>query len=407
MRIGIDYGLDHLDVEVPEAALVGQWRQASAVPLSDPAEAVRTALERPLGFPALRRALTPDDHVAIVVDEKLPHIAQLLTPILQHITEAHIAPEGITLLCPPSASRQEWVDELPDEFQEVRVEVHDPGQRRNLSYLATTRSGRRVYLNRTAVDADQLVVLTGRGYDPLLGYSGAEGALYPSLSDDATRQESLACLSLAAPGKLTWPLRKEAVEVAWLLGAPFFVQVIQGKNDEVLHVLGGLGDTAEEGQRLLDARWRLVVERSVDVVVAGVGGDPREHDFDDLARALTSAARVVRPGGRIVLITRAQPRLGAGAALLRQADDPNRALELLRHQKPADMAAAFQWASAAQRASIFLLSRLPDETAEELFTTPFGQAQQVQRLIDGAGRCLVLFDAHRTMAVLGNDPSLV
>ena len=41
-----------------------------------------------------------------------------------------------------------------------RFQVHDPADRKKLSYLATTRQGRRIYLNRSAVDADQLIVLS-------------------------------------------------------------------------------------------------------------------------------------------------------------------------------------------------------------------------------------------------------
>src|SRR5207302_1805342 len=105
--------------------------------------------------------------------------------------------------------------------------------------------------------ADQLVVLTRRGYDPLLGYSGAEGALYPALGDDAALQESWERLSMAAPGPAPWPLRQEAAEVAWLLGVPFLVQVIEGAGCEVAHVIGGPVESGAEGQRLLDARWRV------------------------------------------------------------------------------------------------------------------------------------------------------
>src|SRR5437773_4572485 len=151
MRVGIDYGRERLEVEVQESNLVRVHRQTPAPPLADPTAAVREALESPLGFPALRRALTPDDHVTIVVDEHLPNVAQLLTPVLEHITQAHIAPENITLLCPPSPSRQEWVNDLPDAFEEVRLEIHDATDRKQLSYLATTRQGRRPDLNRTAV----------------------------------------------------------------------------------------------------------------------------------------------------------------------------------------------------------------------------------------------------------------
>src|SRR5262249_14928394 len=185
-------------------------------PVSDPAAAVRAALETPHDFPALRRALTPDDHVAIIVDERLHRLGELLPPILEHVAQAQVAPTAITLLCAPSTSRQQWVEELPEQFEDVRVEVHDPHDRRRHSYLATTKHGRRLYINRTAVDADQLVILSGRRYDPVLGYAGAETALYPALADDVTRAAALTRPTLDAPGAILSPVRQEAAEVAWL-----------------------------------------------------------------------------------------------------------------------------------------------------------------------------------------------
>src|SRR5579871_2743591 len=172
MRIAIDYGLDRVEFEVAEDRLVAEPRPPVA--LEDPAAAVRTALEAPHGFPALRRALTPDDHIAIVLDEELPNLAELLVPLLEHIRSAGVAPESMTLLCAPSASRQAWIEDLPDDFQDVHVEISDPDDRRRMAYLATTHKGKRLYLNRTLVESDQIVVLSGRRYDPLLGYSGAE-----------------------------------------------------------------------------------------------------------------------------------------------------------------------------------------------------------------------------------------
>jgi hypothetical protein len=46
------------------------------------------------------------------------------------------------------------------------------------------------------------------------------------------------------------------------------------------------------------------------------------------------------------------------------------------------------------------LSDIPTTTAEELFVTPLEKPEQAQRLLDGAEGCLLLPDAHRTMAVL-------
>jgi nickel-dependent lactate racemase len=403
MRIAIGCGLESLEIEVPEAKLVKVQRQPPSPPLADPAAATRAALENPLDFPALRRALTPDDHVVVIVDEHLPHLPEMVTAILEHLQAAQVSPRAVTLLCTSSDGNQPWLDGLPDAFQEARLEIHDPADRKRLSYLATTRQGRRIYLNRSVVDADQVVVLTGRGYDPALGYSGAEGALYPALADEAIRRDTSAKLSMDPPGPAPWPLRREAAEVAWLLGAPFLVQVIPGTGAEILHVVGGPVETSAEGQRLLDARWRVEVEAPADVVMAGIGGDPAQHSLDDIARAFACASRVVKPHGRIVLLCAAQPSLGPGGDLLRQAEDVASLMNSFRQHQGPQHESVFHWAHAAQRASLYLWSRLPGDVAEELFTVPLDQPGQVQKLIEGAATCLVLPDAHRTMAVVKGD----
>lgn len=399
MRRELSYGLQRLEVEVADASPVPVRHAPQAPPLADPAAAVTAALEGPRDFPPLRRALTPDDLITIVVDEQLGQLPRLLLPVLEYLTGAGISPDAIALLSAPSTAGHGWVDELPDEFDEVRVEVHDPSDRKRLSYLATTKQGRRIYLNRTAVDADQLVVLTRRSYEPLLGYGGAEGALYPALSDEATREEAWERLSMAAPDDTSWPLRREAAEVTWLLGVPFFVQVIEGTGGEAAHVLGGPAGTSAEGQRLLDARWRVTVDEPADLVVAGVSGDPSRHRFADLARAAACAARVVKRDGRIVLLSGATPVLGDSAALLRRAEDPDKALALLRQQHTAEPDAAYQWASAARQARLYLLSGLEEETVEELFAVPLDDVSQVQRLLR-EGTSILLSDADRTLAVL-------
>jgi nickel-dependent lactate racemase len=206
-------------------------------------------------------------------------------------------------------------------------------------------------------------------------------------------------MSNDVPDEEPWPIRREAEEVAWLLGAPFMIQVIEGAGDEIVHVLGGLSDTSGEGERLLDSRWRVSVDRPADIIVAGIGGNPAGHGFAELARALACASRVVKPRGRIVLLSQAHLALGSGAQLLRQADEPSAALKELRRQKAPDIGPAFQWASTAEHANIFMLSRLEPDIAEELFTTPLNDATQIQHLLEGA-MVLFLDDAHKSIAVI-------
>src|ERR1700757_3537445 len=119
MRVELEVGRDRLDLDVAENKLIASRRGPE--PPADPAAAVRAALEAPFHFPPLRRALTPDDRLAIVVDEQLPNLAGLLTPVLEHVVGAGVAPEAITLVSAPSPTPSPWVDDLPDEFEEARV----------------------------------------------------------------------------------------------------------------------------------------------------------------------------------------------------------------------------------------------------------------------------------------------
>ena len=399
-QIELPVGRSRWDLRARAEDIVPIRRHTSPTPVADVRSAVRETLEHPLRFEALRRALTPDDRIALVVDESLPQLPTLLMPILEHLTAAGITPDRITLLTSDSAPHGDWIGELPEAFEEVRTEVHDPADRRRMSYLASTHEGRRLYLNRTLVDADQVVILSGRGYDPLLGYSGGAASIFPAFGDIESHRAHAADLTMSAPGHGVRPALQEAEEVAWLMGAPFLIQAIEGFGDEIAYVCGGLIDTAVDARRALDERWHVTVGRRAGTVVASVSGDPARHGFAALASALACAARVVEPGGCIVVLSESEPQPGAAAELLRKAEEPEQALRAIAHDQPADMATAFQWASAAARARIYVACDLPPEAIEEWFATPVASPREVQRLLDAPGTCVFLPDGHKTLATV-------
>ncbi|MBP3957965.1 DUF2088 domain-containing protein [Gemmata sp. G18] len=382
---------------VPGDRAVTVRRADVTAPAGSPQQLVQHALEKPFNFEPLRRALTPDDRVVIVIDPRLPHLTEMLAEVLRHVGSAGIAPAAITVVSPPNAP-QTWIDELPDEFADVTAETHDPATEPKLMYVATTNSGRRVYLNRSVAEADFTIVLAGRRYDPHVGYAGAETALFPALSNEETRAAFLGEFTSSAP---TGNRETEAAEVVWLLGTPFLIQVIEGAGDTIQDVVAGLFDSGVEGIRRQDARWRGAIEEEVDTVIASVSGEPGNVTFSDLAKAAATAARAVKKGGRIALLTTAAPDLGPGAELLRKLDGPAGAKKFLAREKPEDWAAASLWVYAAKSASLFLASGYPDAVAEELFATPIRTQSEAQRLIDTGGTVLLIPDAHKAMITVG------
>jgi nickel-dependent lactate racemase len=391
-----DFGVS---VEVRDADYLTIRRGPIAPNVDDLTASVRDALDRPRSFPPLRRALTPDDQIAVVVDDRLPQLGIIVSEVLAYLVEAGIEPGAITLVGAPG-STQPWVDDLPDRFQNVRTEIHDPTDRKAVAYLASTRKGRRVYLNRTVVDADQAIVVAGCRYDPAFGRLDGAGVLFPSLSDADTIKNATHYFSMAPPDAASWPLQDEAAEVAWLLGVPFMVQVIEGTGEGVSAVVGGTVESSPECQRLLDERWRVSLPRPAQTVVVTVGGDSVRQDFETLARAALCASRVVEANGRIVLLSRANPRLGESIELMSGTDNPAVAARRVQERQPAGRSAALQWLEAARHAGLYLLSQLPDETVEEMFAAPLQQARQVQRLVDVPGSCLFLDEAQKMLAVV-------
>ncbi len=400
MHVPIAWGRQTLNLEIREENLVPGTRAPIADNLADPVQAMREALAKPIDYPPLRLSLTPEDYVGIIVDETIPNLGQLLVPVLEQIRDAQVRPDAITLICPATSANQPWLDDLPDEFQDVHVEIHQSSDRKKLAYLATTIDGRRIYLNRTAVDCDQLVLVTRRTYDPVLRVAGAETSLYPGVTEEAAIQEHRTQLTSRVPGNNPSPLQKEAREISWLLGAPFYVQIIDGAGDGITDILAGPLEASDIGIARLHARWRVEYARPADLVIASIIGDPTRVTMHDLAQAYFNAARVVKPGGRIVLLTEAAPPRGPAFEMMRGHDEPSSALSSLMHETPPDLAAGFMWTTAAEQARLFLQSGLNVDDVEEMFAVHVGNAAQTRNLLTEHTSCIVLPDAHKTLAVL-------
>ena len=392
-------------VEVPVGR--SSWsltvRDADLLPLREPARpavpdvrrAVIDSLERPAHFEAFRRALTPDDRIALVVDESLPHLAEPIGGVLEYLSTAGISPAAVTAVSPPN-SAQPWLNDLPDALSDLQTELHHPDDRPRLSYLNATKEGHRIYLNRTVVDADQVVVLSGRPYDPLLGHGGAAGELYPGMADaEAVRTLVPKLTPQTDPGG-SFPTVAESDEVAWLLGSPFFVQVIEGEGDDIVGIVSGLKDAIPDGTALQDAVWKTAAPALADTAIVALSGDPARHDFAALARAAACGARAVKQDGTVIILSEADSDLGDATDVLRRCDDPPDAVKMLFQKKPADAAPAVQWAWAAGRAKLYLASEIRPTTVEEMFATPLTGPKDVQRLLDAPGTCLIVREGHKS-----------
>ena len=398
MRISVPFQDESLDFEAPDERVAGAWDGPRGVPAAGVGELIRSALEHPRSFPALRQAVVPGDRVVIPIDPSVPEPGAILAAIAGVLAEAGVEPADMLALATGPLDRA--------EAGGMTVVVHDPEDRPQIAYLAATGAGRRIYLNRHLTDAD-LVVPVGRlGFDPVLGHGGPWGVIYPGASDAETLRafRALATGDPLAVGKQDQALA-ESAEVSWLLGCQFHVGVVPGATGGMVEVVAGQESAVRsEGIAAADAAWTYRAEDRAELVIAGVGTPGRPAGLDDLAAALTAAAGAVRRGGKIVALSRATGPLGPAFQRLAGASEARPGVAALRKAEgEPDYPAALRVAQALAWADVYLFSDLPEQEVEDLGMIPLGRPEEARRLVAVSPSCLFLGHADRTRTAVGGE----
>ncbi len=393
----VDFQDESLEFEVPEERVVAAWRGPRGIGPEDVAAAVGDALEHPRDFPPLRQMIVPGDRVTIALDPEVPEVRTVLESLVAVLGRAGVESEGITVLAATArSSAGELVAAVGGTFA-----VHDPDDRAGLAYLANTRQGRRVYLNRLVTDADVVVPVGLLRYDAELGCRGPWSLLFPGLSDRPTMQSFRG----GAAGDPAGIQRRrearigESSEVSWLLGAQFAVGIVAGGSGLLEVVAGRDAVVRDAGIAAVERHWTMAAPSRAEVVIAGVGGPGAPATLEDLAASLEAARGLVRHGGKIVVLSRASGPIGPALRRLMDAEDPKEAVASLRGlEDHDDYPVARRIAIASDWADLFLYSTIESEVAEALAIAPLERPEQARRLAASAGSVAFLSRAEFTRA---------
>ncbi len=377
-------------------------------PLTGLHDEVRAALENPLDFPSLARAIIPEDRIAVALDRHTPCASTVIAAIWQVFASCGVAAENVTIIQPVAVDSRKLPDprsELPPDVREaIAWKVHDSTAKDESRYLASTMAGERIYLSRDVVEADFVLPVGQIAFDPVIGFRGTNSVFYPGLST----AEVIARAHGQGHSELNLederPLRQVMDEVSWLMGVQFSVQVIAAADGGVSHVLAGACDSVlARGKELLSDQWLVRLDARCELVVAAIDGKPESQGWPEIGAALAAARNLVTPGGTIVILSELDSAPEDGINMLRGAESPLDAIQPLRQHAPPDLLAATELATAADWAHIYLVSRLENELVDDLFITPVTDVGDVQRLVETADSCVFLGAAQNVCGVVGNS----
>ena len=376
MRVQLAYGRHDLEVELPDDR-VTVVAPRHAPPLPDEPAAIRAALRAPLGSLPLHARVRADDTVAIVFSDftRAQPRDRILPVLLDELALSGVPPERITLFNATGTHRPNSAAELaemlgPAVHGRCRVVQHDCRDTARLARLAPTggaAGGRDAFINAEFLRAG-VKILTGF-IEPhfFAGFTGGPKAIMPGLAGLDTVLANHAAPLLADPCA-TWgvtrgnPVWQEMLDVALRAGPSFLLDVALDDRRRITGVFAGdLACAHSAGTRFVGETALAPLPGPFDLVLTTNSGFPLDRNLYQCVKGMSAAARVVKPGGAIVVVAACDDGLPAEsgyATLLREARDPR---DLLARVQMPGFAHPDQWqaqiqALIQQRAEVHLFS---------------------------------------------------
>jgi lactate racemase len=310
--IDVAYGKGKIQLDADPA--VAEWtsiRPRFEPAHSDPQEGFRKAVANPIESDPLFELIEPSDRVAVVTsDGTRPVPNHLLIPWL--LDALPVPPEQVTVLLGTGTHRPNTEDEIVAMFGEevvrrIRIVNHDAFDTQTNVNLGRISTGTPAYLDRAYIEADKRIVVGFIEPHFFAGYSGGAKGVAPGVAGIDTILQ-LHRSELIGHASSTWgvmegnPIQEEIAEIVALCPPDFMVNVtLNGDKDISGFFLGDYVAAHQAGRAAAKDAAMQAVDKSFPVVVTSNSGFPLDQNLYQTVKGMSAAARIVSPGGRILV----------------------------------------------------------------------------------------------------------
>ena len=377
MKIKLAYGEGHLAVEFPEDRMTVIEPTASAG-LPDEHAALMSALDQPIGVPALRQLVRKDSCVTIVftdITRATPN--HRLIPWLLDYLSGLVPRENITLLNGLGTHRPNTRAELeklltPAVVENYRVLNHEPENLAAHVQLGVTRDGTPALLNRHLVAADVRIITGFIEPHFFAGFSGGPKGIMPGVAHLRTVMSNHGARNIGDANAVFGvtegnPIWEEMRDIALRAGPSFLLNVALNDERQITGIFAGdLIAAHQAGIEFVRRSAMQPVGELFDVVVTTNSGYPLDMNLYQGVKGMSAGARILKPGGTLILAAECREGMPANSPMdkmLRSVSGPETVLALLA---ASGEARPEQWqaqilALIQRRANILVYSSLPDE----------------------------------------------
>ena len=385
MKLEFGYGNDIQSVNIPGKNLL-HILEAYPIPHKYKGmEAVRHALDKPIGTERLSALVKPGQKIAIVTSDitrPLPSY-EILPTVLDELYSAGIKAEDITVVFALGSHRKHTEEEkrhlVGDRcYEVVRCVDSDPDDCVHMGY---TSIGTPVDITRVVAEADFRICLGNIEFHYFAGYSGGAKAIMPGVSThDAIQHNHKQMVSKdACVGKLKGnPVREDIEEAGNICGIDFIVNVVLDEHKQIVYsVAGDVTAAHRAGCAYLDRMYCCPIRERADIVIVSQGGAPKDANLYQTQKALDNAKHAVKDGGTIILIGACPEGLGGEAfeSWLLNAPTAHSMVERISREFELGGHKAAAIGMVLEFAKIDLVSEMDPDFVRSIFLNPQPNAQ--------------------------------
>lgn len=327
LNYSIPYGKEKIDFNIPDEFKITVVTPKLRSPVNDIEAKTRNALQHPINSRTLLELAKGKNSACIVVTDITRDCPekQILPTILETI-EHEIDRKKITILVACGMHREMTYEEKVEKYgkhivDSYRIIDHNGKDQKNLVSMGVTKNGTPIRLSKIACDSELLVstgVVEPHQYG---GYSGGYKTVAIGVASDKTISHTHSRKMLEnpkiRPGTLEEnPFREDIIEIGRKAGLDFIVNVVFGKEKEILEIKAG--DPLETHNALIkEAKdcYEIIVEKSFDAAICGVGF-PKDTNLYQTSRAASylfyTPKPVIKNGGYIIIPAICQEGAGHG-----------------------------------------------------------------------------------------------
>lgn len=325
MKITMNYGRQGLTLDLPDEWEVTVVNKRPMPVHPAPEEAVRQALEEPVGCAPLQELARGAKSACILIcDITRPVPNGLVLPILlRKLLDAGMKQDNITIMVATGLHR-------PNEDQELRELVGDDWVMDNFKVVnhfarndqdhvevGVTSRGTVAKLDRRFVEAE-LRIATGL-VEPhfMAGYSGGRKVITPGVAHrdtitrlhTATFMEHPRAVNCVLDGN---PLHEEQLEIVKLLGGAYAVNTVIDEHRRLSFVnFGEIVQSHLEAVEYMRPYAELLLPRPFKTVITSSAGYPLDKTYYQTVKGMVGAQEILEPGGDLYIVSEISEGMGS------------------------------------------------------------------------------------------------